>query len=54
MSGTETSALKPHLAPPSLWYIYMQVEVRRCGRLNGERPEYNEETLFDRELGIDR
>ncbi|KAL4855053.1 Cell division cycle-associated 7-like protein [Chlorella vulgaris] len=32
----------------------VEVEVRRCGRLNGERPEYNEETLFDRELGIDR
>jgi hypothetical protein len=32
----------------------LQVTVRRSGRLQGEQPEYNEENLFARELGIDR
>lgn len=34
--------------------VVAQVEVRRCRRLQGEQPEYNEEMLADKALGIDR
>ncbi len=41
-----------HLQP--LLAAAAQVEVRRCRRLQGELPEYNEEALADKALGIDR
>lgn len=41
-----TAALRPSHAP--------QIEVRRSGRLQGDKPQYNEDDLFAKELGIDR
>lgn len=41
-----TAALRTAQAP--------QIEVRRSGRLQGDKPQYNEDDLFAKELGIDR
>ena len=44
-----TCLLCPLLPPTPL-----QIEVRRSGRLQGDQPQYNEDDLFAKELGIDR
>lgn len=49
----------PPCQPPTLHVLPCpvpnpQIEVRRSGRLQGDKPEYNEENLFAMEMGIDR
>ncbi|KAL4422435.1 hypothetical protein ABPG75_008632 [Micractinium tetrahymenae] len=45
---------RPKAAPRKRKLYEIEVEVRRCRRLQGEMPEYNEEALADKALGIDR
>ncbi|KAL4436108.1 hypothetical protein ABPG77_005556 [Micractinium sp. CCAP 211/92] len=45
---------RPKAAPRKRKLYEIEVEVRRCRRLQGELPEYNEDALADKALGIDR
>ncbi|PRW60383.1 cell division cycle-associated 7 [Chlorella sorokiniana] len=59
MKGLEAAAVaaapaRPKPAPRKRKMYEIEIEVRRSGRLQGDKPQYNEDDLFAKELGIDR